>query len=176
MLPLVQLMMFATLIWLCWQDFRERLISILSLIVFAVLALMHSAYWHYSIYDVFFDLGIGVLFLAAQFMLVALVFYFKNRDEVFFDSKIGWGDVVFLLITAFLFSPVNFIIVYASGLIFVLLMHFIMQNKFEFAKGVIPFAGYFSIYLVIILALSYAFKISLYDNFWLLQLMGNLYG
>lgn len=173
---LVQLMIIATLLWLCWQDLRERLISIFSLIVFAVLAVILSVYSHYSLYDVIFDAGIGVLFLAGQFMLVALLFYFKNREVAFFDSKIGWGDVVFLSITILLFSAVNFVVMYVLGLLFVLLMHSIMKKQFEFAKGVIPFAGYFSIYLVLILALSYAFKFSLYDNFWLLQLMENLYG
>jgi hypothetical protein len=114
-------------------------------------------------------LNIG--FLALQLLLVTVYFSIKNKQFVNITADmLGWGDILFLLSTAFYLSTLNFIFFYLFSLILVLLSWIIWQI---FSKGKkIPLAGLQSLIFALFLASGWwLWHLDITKDDWLLQLL-----
>jgi hypothetical protein len=73
------------------------------------------------------------------------------RFENIINHKLGIGDIGFFIAIAPLFSPILFSIVYVFGLSFSLFVHLITRQD---NKQTIPLAGFFSVFLILVLIAS----------------------
>ena len=92
-----------------YQDFKSRSIFWINIPVLVVVFL--GVNYLYDIYvpnltEIF--IGISIIFF--QVILVSLFYYLKYHEVNILDKMIGIADVVFLLLLAFIFSPVNLIV------------------------------------------------------------------
>lgn len=98
------------LLMLARQDFKERTISLWLLIILICLTLLFSLFSQAIEQVVTYAL---VNLLVWIFQLTTLVLCYKvkqgKRTKVI-DTYLGWGDILFLIPVAFLFSPFNFLL------------------------------------------------------------------
>jgi hypothetical protein len=149
-----------------YQDVKLRLVIWPLFPIIAVSGLLFSISKTTSI-TVIKNSFINLLFLLAQFATLKIIYRIKEKDPVsrkIIDNKIGWGDILILLSCIFYFSPINFIIFYCSGLVFVILLHGIsmsVKSKMQQHSGTIPMAGYLSLFLIIYIFLSIIFNMNI---------------
>ena len=93
-----------------WQDFRSREIHILPLGLMALSGILfrsfkHQWFWIHA-------------FMINMMMLIAMIgiiygFYRLKGEKKIMDVKMGWGDVIFLIILGIWFDPEWFILFYS---------------------------------------------------------------
>ena len=118
------------LLYLALQDWKHRSVPLWSLLIFMVVSyytVQHEWQWT--------DMVFNVCFLCLQFIL--LVGYFVLRKHPWrsvIGGMIGWGDIVFIFLTALYLSPFWFLASYLIGLIGTLLTVFLtgMYRKDNF--------------------------------------------
>lgn len=168
------LILIPILILVIYQDFKYRLIDWWLLpILFIAFAI---GLIEQPIKESITNIAINWAFLLAQFLLLTLYFSAKEKSWVnIADMYIGWGDLWFILIMAVAFSPVHFILVFISGLVFSLLLYLVLKtiNKIQFQT--IPLAGTFSIYLIIVELTAYLSSYSLHNDNIIIQKLSTLY-
>ena len=139
------------------QDFSQRAISWFLLpLLFSALFIKSLSSSSVSI--IAYDFLKNTAFLSVQFFLVAVYFVLKERKiKSIINSKIGLGDVLFLLVLAIAFSPINFIVFYLLSLLLTLvglLIYYLVYRRFECQ---IPLAGSIAILLIICIFSQYFF-------------------
>lgn len=101
-------------------------------------------------------------FLIIQYILLMAFYYLKEKKVSIIDNKIGLGDILFLISCSAFFSPINFIVFYASSLLFTLIVY--LALKIHFFKvnqsDTIPLAGLQSMFFILIV---FAKILSLYN-------------
>lgn len=131
------------LIIICIQDLKKRLISLFLLIFLFIICLI---YWYYNSYN-FLQLLYNISFILVNLTLLKMYTLIAKKEKT--DDLIpglGLGDVLFFIVITPLFSTVNFILFFISGLFVSMLAHLFMSffNKNKF----IPLAGYLALYLI----------------------------
>lgn len=135
-----------------WQDLRDRAVSIiifpLLLLCFAGAGLSTKA----------FGAIIWMPFVNLIFLLIQAGFlygYFwisRGRQIKVLGSILGWGDVLFWLVTCVVFSPANYILFFLGSLIFSLLLHWVLRFSLaESDKSKVPLAGHQALFLLFLL-------------------------
>lgn len=159
-----------------WQDYKNREISILFLLVgFGLLLcynLMHNG------------LRLGLQFMAINMVLtivqlagVFLYFFIrKKKNAHIIDRYIGKGDIVFFIVLCAGFSPLNYFaflqICFVTILILSAFQHIFSPAKFR----TIPLAGNLALaYIVILILTGSLFEYSLYSDVFILQLLSKFY-
>lgn len=106
------------LLWLTWQDFKDRAVYGW---LFPVLLLLFLVKGIASERLSFHDVLTNLLVLAMQFGLLSLYFWVKDRRFLMQgEHYLGWGDILMLLVLTVCFSPVNFIFFLVAGFFLVL--------------------------------------------------------
>jgi len=152
------------------QDMRERVVSVvlfpMLLICLAALALQKT-----SAAGMVHALPRNVLFLLLQLALLYAYFWIRQRKyTAVLGQLMGWGDVLFWLVTAVLFSPANFIFFFLSSLLFSLCLHLLFS---AFHTGTyhkkVPLAGLQALYLSLLLTLQWRHpEINFFDDYLIL--------
>lgn len=165
---LLLVLIIPVLIFITYQDFKERAVSVWLFPVlgslFLVKNLSEILYSQY-ILNVFINIG----FCLIQYAILTLYFSFKNKTITnIADTLLGWGDIVFVLILCFAFPPLMFFIYYMLSLVIATLIgfYFKLQNK------TVPLAGIQALVLTLwIIIISFIFHLSLNNDDWLIELL-----
>lgn len=142
------------LVTLVIQDFREREIGIWPLAGLFISILYYGLHSN-SPEILFLSAFSNFLFLAIQFLGLWIYFSFRKRSAVkLIDNYIGMGDVIILIIAAFAFSILNFVVffyvvVFLSIVTMLLLKLFGVKNAEES-----PLAGVLSFLMATLIIYS----------------------
>lgn len=147
----------ATLLVIIWQDLKLRSIHWVTLpVIFAGLVLLN------------YPIEVNVilrnsLFIAILMVIVSLYVSARNRKWTNLTKRyFGLGDILFLVAITPVAEPYLFMLLFISGTLFTLLVTLIrMAIK---PQPNIPFAGYFSIFLIGFISLDYIYPLNL-SNF-----------
>lgn len=146
---------------IAYQDFRYRAISWITI------PLLFSAFSIHSIFATDFNNFLQSFFFNAGFIFIQLLvvtawFSLKSRAIINITIKyIGWGDILFFLVAAAVFSPVNFILFYLLS-IFSTLVYAIGFRFLKRSTGIenlpngsqIPLAGAMALLLFVFYSLG----------------------
>jgi hypothetical protein len=135
------------LLFLVYEDFKFRAISVIPLLMLLIASVLYSSCF-IGLIEIFKNSALIFLFLLVQYILLKIYFLVRRGDNVIVNRRLGLGDLVFFIAIVPLFSPIQFMVIYIAGLIFVLLVHLITRKN---SVDTIPLAGSFSIYLTLIL-------------------------
>jgi hypothetical protein len=158
------------LLTLIYQDFKFRKISwVLLPLLFTVLVLMAAQHFNWK--DASKNFGINASFLLLQFVLLSVYFSIRKKKLTnIFDSMIGWGDILMLLVLCMAFSPMNFIFFYLSSLIFSVVFFLIIRLK----NNTVPLAGMQSALLLLVWICNLTIPgIDIYNDTWLATFLNN---
>ena len=155
---------------IAYQDFTSRAVTWIYFPTLAVIGICIHIYSCSDLKVVCRETFCNILFITFQFLLSFIYFIARNKFKMIsLSSKIGLGDLLFLLASSFLFSPLQFVIFYTSSLFFSLIAYltFFIIKKSN-SSGTIPLAGLQSVYLSIwLLFFVSGFNYFLFDGFWL---------
>jgi len=167
---------FFLLSWIVYQDFKNRAIfwflpsvlfiagTAMSLLKLESLKVVNLLLFNWLVFL------LQLLIVWAYFILVKGI---NNRKaRIFFDTYIGWGDVLFILAIAPFFSALNYVAFLLASLLVCLV--WVSVSRIINCKGMptVPLAGIFSICLIVILiADRYTVCVNLYDDSALLYLL-----
>lgn len=135
---------------------QERAVSVL---IFPLLLGSLLAYGLYkqSAEELAVVFGFNVFFLMLLLSLLYLFFWFRmGIFTPIIGSMLGWGDVLFWLTVAIVFSPANFIIFFLSSLLFSLVLHLvILPHVQRYQSSKVPLAGLQALYLLAVFPLQW---------------------
>jgi len=116
---------------------------------------------------------INILFLVFQLLAVSAYFSLKERKLVNITSGIlGWGDILFLLSTAFYLPVVNFLFFYIASLTVIVLTWLSWQLISKEKVKYIPLAGLQALLFAIFFSFNLYFtSVNLNSDDWLLNLI-----
>src|SRR5690606_23318351 len=115
---LLWLVIIGLLIRVAWDDFKYRLVLVLSFPILGSVVISYAILLGvFSIKDVAVNLIIVMVQLGIS---AAVVFRRKGRWKLIGSSWISWGDVAFLVVMACCFSTANFVLFYSVGVVLVL--------------------------------------------------------
>jgi Flp pilus assembly protein protease CpaA len=149
---------------LAFQDFKQRAVSWIFLVVLFVLIVTKALLvLPLAVLGGYF--AINAMILSLQF--IGLIFYFKMKGYSFSDfwkQVMGAGDFLFLLCLCGAFAPFNFIVFILAGLAFTILGYIAMfVFRVRNAKA-IPFAGLLAIFAILLVASCGKWEHMCYDN------------
>lgn len=131
-----------------YEDFKHRAISVWALIALLCMAILYSANF-IALKEIASNSFWIAFFLGVQFGLLELYYFLKRRQiRTVINDMIGVGDILFLFAIAPLFSPVQYILSYVAGLIFVLIAYAMIK---QWIAATIPMAGLYSLYILLLL-------------------------
>ena len=137
------------------QDLRERAVYIL---LFPLLLIGFTAISLYSqpVSVLAGNYLLNFLFLVIQMVLLYAYFTIsRGKPTVLIGTLIGWGDILFWLVTAALFSPANYILYFLASLVFALAFHFFISLIAEGGEPAkVPLAGNQALFLMAALILQ----------------------
>lgn len=101
------------------------------------------------------DAALNIGFIVLQLGMLSIYFSVKNKKWLnIADKYLGWGDILFFICIAFLFSPLNYVAFYIISLVFTILLVFLQKALKLSNNKEIPLAGIQSFLLIILLFLS----------------------
>ena len=125
-----------------YQDFSSRTVDWFYFPLLTLFGFLHSFSESHDILLFLKSFSYNLMFVLLQ--LAILVGYFWIRDgerRPFFDERLGWGDVAFLVASATFFSTAGFLIFYVASLIFSILGVFVCRIFNADSRNSIPLAG-----------------------------------
>lgn len=140
------------------QDFRSRLISWWTLPILLVSYFLANESYTTS---VLFSSLFNIIFIA--FNLIAITLYYSTKEKKLInivDRQIGLGDVLFFIVSAFIFSSINFIIYFILSLTTAVFFALVSRSKTES----IPLAGLMSMVLFLVTVLNYFTDMNLFRS------------
>ncbi len=135
-----------------FQDVKERLVS---WFLFPLLGIFLGLIFYDTVATEHFFLLSLVTNIALVTLIVLILFIYAKfiLKKKFINHSFGMGDLLFFYAMAVGFPPLTFIVLFAGGVFFSLLLFFALKKR----RGMttVPLAGYMAIYLAIILAGSF---------------------
>ncbi|PQJ15310.1 hypothetical protein [Aureicoccus marinus] len=136
------------LLWLAYQDFKERAVWAM---LFPVLALLMAIRLYHST-----DLNVFLLYISMNSALVLLIIallwgYTRYIHKIpFLNHAIGAGDLWFFFVLALAFPTPIFVVLFSCSLLFSLMLSVFLRVE----KNRIPLAGFMALFVSITLILS----------------------
>jgi len=130
-------------VFIIYEDFSNRMINVYVLLFFFLNNIM---YWFINFRN-YQNLILNFLFIL--FILFVLKFYTFLTKKPITDDLIyglGIGDILFFISLSPLFSSLDFFVFFETGLIFSLIIYFLLRKKWK--EKHIPLAGLISLYLI----------------------------
>lgn len=145
----------SSLLLIFLQDFKERKVYVLTLVVSAIGT--GSLHFYNSEPYVFLTVILSNFFLLF-IVLSTLWLYTKLILKKEFKDSIGTGDLFFFFILALGFPSATFLILFVSSLLFSLLIFKIIERKLK--SKLIPLAGLQALFLMLIFLSNSCFHFS----------------
>ena len=137
------------------QDFKDRQVSILLLCIsffsFAAIHLLNST-WEGFLVSIAFNLLLLVM------IIILLYTYVKIIRKRALKDAIGAGDIFFFSIMAVGFPTVTFVYLFATSLLFSLVIFYIFKRNLK--SPLIPLAGFQALFLFIVMVFNTCFDFS----------------
>lgn len=154
---IIALLVILTLV--TYQDFKHRAVY---WILFPVLALGSILVADWNEFT-FISWGINTIFISFQLGVLWLYFFTKEKKAYNYINKyLGLGDVLFMVVLIFWFTPINFIIFFITSLSISLLYILLFQRK-VLSSYKTPLAGIQASLLGSLIILD---QTSSFDIFW----------
>jgi hypothetical protein len=150
MLLLALFSQISILLYLAWEDWKHRSVPLWSLLLFLAISWFSIHFnWQWA------DLAFNFCFLFVQFFLLMLYFVLRKYPwRNVLGGMLGWGDVVFILMTASYLSSFWFLASYLLGLIGTLLIVF-LTGLYRTENFTIPLISGLAISQGVILVIKY---------------------
>ncbi|MDA9316478.1 hypothetical protein N9Q58_01025 [Polaribacter sp.] len=134
------------LVILCFQDFKERKVS-LSLLVLAILlgGSIHFQQQNRAVFLV--AIAINVLIVFILFLIIGVYAKIKMKQPVF--NVIGLGDLFFFMVLAVSFPTLSFLVLFVFSLIFSWSIFMLIKQHLK--EETVPLAGLQSLFLMLVL-------------------------
>lgn len=147
---LFKVLLVLLLLFLFYQDLRYRAVYWFLFPVLLIL-IMLIAKQQISLQQILINSLYSLAFILIQLFLLSLYFSFKHKKIIDITTHhLGWGDILFLLVVAFYFSPLNYIAFYVASLATVLLLSLVLMVKERTATLKIPLAGLQALFFLFI--------------------------
>lgn len=169
----LQIIVLLSLAFIFYQDMQYRAVYWICFPVLAIL-LFGLKYSLTGFLNGLTDAGYSLLFLLIQLFFLWIYFSIKNRGAInITNDYLGWGDILFLIVITFYFSPGNYVLFYIGSLILVLIYVVLTRGSEEKKNSKhIPLAGLQAILLALLMVTDYLFKaFTLYSDSWIYILM-----
>jgi len=155
------------LIFVCYQDFRYRTLSIIVLFFGGLLCFSNSIYvngWNQALVFA----GINLLLIGIQLAGIFIYFSIKQKKIVqIINTYLGSGDLWFYGIVACSFSPANFVIFNLITCLLILIVYTLI-SRYSLHQKTIPLAGCLALALLAVLISSHIFSfIKPYDDYFI---------
>lgn len=141
-----------------YQDIKYRAVY---WVLFPILLILQFfiAVTYYSLQLVLVNGMYNLIFIAIQFLLITVYFSLKNKKLINITTNyLGWGDIIFLLVISFSFSPLNYLLFYITSLCLILIISLMVSFKSKNQPFQIPLAGLQSAYLILFLLGGFFYK------------------
>lgn len=170
-----RIILVVSLIFLMFQDIKNRKISWPLLLVMPVAFFLTGQIESFNA-EYFGNVLFNVAFVILQLAIAAGYFFLKEKKvKNLINNKLGIGDILFLLSITFIFSKVNFIVFYVSGLLFSMIIYLFLLGLKAVKQKTIPLAGLLSAYLLIVFVCSLFLKFSFLNDSLLINILSLLY-
>lgn len=148
-----------------YQDFKDRSISLIMVILTAILV-SWSGYYYLEINQILKFAAINVAIISIHLFVVSIYYFLKNRKlTMIVNNQIGLGDILVLIVVCFAFSPLNFTTFLMLSLALTLLFHQLGRQIWKGSAETIPLAGYLSLFYIITLLYSqFLINYNLHDD------------
>ncbi len=135
-----------------FQDIKERLVS---WFLFPLLAIFLGFVFYDTVATPYFFILSVVTNMALVTLIVLILFGYAKfiLKKKFIDHSFGMGDLLFFYAMAVGFPSVTFIVLFAGGIFFSLLLFLALKKRR--AMATVPLAGYMALYIAIVLAGSF---------------------
>lgn len=152
------------LILIFYQDMRYRAVT---WIIFPLAAIALGAYslTKASLSDVAFRSLINLLFVGLIMLMLFIFFFIRHRKISSLTTALGLGDILFFIVIAFLFSPVQYMLFFCASLFLTTLIATIVPA----IRNNVPLAGAQALMLMPLMLLDQLRAIDLSDDNWILQ-------
>ena len=165
---ITQIILIGLLAFNAYHDFKYRNVFVFSLIALLADVLVYSAQ-NNSLVKSFNYVFINILLIGGIFILAYLIFTLMQKKFINIKHVIGAGDILFLLVVCFLFSPANFILFVILSFCFSLFFYFLQSR--ETKSKHIPLIGTVSIPLMVLYLFNIFVSVDFYSDSWLLSLI-----
>ncbi|HAV54825.1 MAG TPA: hypothetical protein DCX41_07855 [Aequorivita sp.] len=163
MLVLVKFLMFFSLAFIFFQDYRDRQVYIFLFPLFGILGsylFFLSSSLEYYFFSVCMNLGIILIVVLLNYFFAELVLKMSLLKEA-----MGLGDILFFIAFAISFPTVTFINFFVFSILFTFVLHLALSKLLKKKNRNIPLAGYMSLFLMAIYSVSW---FGFYDSLYLL--------
>jgi hypothetical protein len=170
---ILDLMTAVTCLFIIYQDFKSRLVSVYVLACFVALALMQliANYQYHALKYAAVNFAIlsGIFILQTAFVSLK-----KKRMVNPVNKTIGLFDILLLAFLCCWFSPKNFLYFFIGSLV-VALFHVLFQKTFTVKKQkLIPLAAYICIFFLVCIGIKNIFQLNFYDDGFLKAIAGKI--
>ena len=143
------------LLFITYQDFKERKVYLINLLITLILISFYHYLNSYSTYSYLYTILLNCVFLSIIFLVLYL--YTVLRIKEIFLKTIGLGDIIFFIILAIGFPTLSFLIIFSSSLIFSFILFIFLKPRLT--NKTVPLAGLQSLFLVIVVLLNNIFEV-----------------
>lgn len=160
-----------TAAYIGYEDCKFRAVSWVLFPILGALGVSSSIMLSNSYTTALLNFTVNLTFLTIQLAVLFLYLNYKKKNNRAFTKKIGAGDIFFLLMSAFFFSPLNFLFYLISSLVFALIVHLLFLKVKLYPQNLttIPLAGLQAVFLILCLLTSkIALQINITDDSWIL--------
>lgn len=165
------LLLLLALAGIVYEDFKYRAIHWWWLLILAG-GILTCRPWSMA------QVAINWGFLLSQFILLTLYFSIKQKSFTnIIDQFLGLGDILFLLVIALLFSPINFLLFFVVSLL--LTLFFFLGYQYLFASPsspkTIPLAGALATLLLLVLWMSEWWRHPIHLDYYTIKLFADFW-
>lgn len=141
------------LLWVFYQDLKERKVTILLLLLLLALGgFLHSQFHMFEIFMIHIGINIAVI----GFILLILWLYTRWVMKKRLFEAFGLGDLVFFLILAVSFPIPTFLIVFSSSLVFAFIIFMVLKPSLK--EQTIPLAGFQALFVLLMMTSNLIFN------------------
>jgi hypothetical protein len=161
---------------IAFQDFRQRAVSWFLFPIFGLCGCFLSYFTLGSFSIVLGHITFNSLFLILQYLLLKGFFILRHSSHII-NSKIGLGDILFLLSATCYFSFLNYVSFYIFSLLFSLIAYLLVcriKSSANDQQHTIPLAGLQSVFIILYIGLSALLNNSIVVDDWLLNKLSKI--
>jgi hypothetical protein len=136
---------------IAYQDFTKRLISIWWILCFGIACISYFLLAH-TLTELIENIIFCVVYLLLSYLILHLFYFIKTKKfQKILDSKIGWGDILLLLLTGSCLHALSMIYFFTITFVVTLIFQLVFQRqKKDIALGAMLVICY-SVYLIALL-------------------------
>ena len=152
MIIVLKLFLVILFIFVFKQDYKDRLVNwILYLLVGITSLTLHLSFVSWQL--VFAN---SICNLSCISVLIAIIYLYSKliKRQPLINHSIGIGDIFLFYALCFLFPIITFILLFVFSLLFSLLLHFYLKEKYSQHNSV-PLAGYIALFYSFVILFSF---------------------